>query len=71
MSSRVAASNGVTRREALGYVVLAVVGIAIGVPEILAAIKGDLNVFPTISGTIAHLEYFYNWVAIIVIGAIV
>jgi len=65
------AFRGVTRREALGYFVLLIVTAVIGIPELVAAIRGDKNEFPTISGTIAHLEYFNNWVAIVVIATIV
>src|SRR6266581_3083979 len=65
------AFQGVTRREALGYFVLLIVAAVVGIPELLAAIRGDKSEFPTISGTIAHLEYYNNWVAIVVIATIV
>jgi len=42
--------------EAWGYIVWSVVGAAIAVPEIWAAAAGSDFIWPTISGTVGHLE---------------
>jgi hypothetical protein len=44
-------------------------GVVIAVPEIWAAV--DDVAWPTISGTVAYLEYWHPWVAPIVVGLIV
>jgi hypothetical protein len=58
------------RREFTGYLVWGAMGVVVGVPEIWAAADNHAP-WPTISGTIGHLEYGHNWVAIIVIALIV
>ena len=57
-------------REARGYAVWLVVAIVVAVPEVWAL--ADRNVpWPTISGTIGHLEYLWSGTAVIVVGALV
>jgi hypothetical protein len=58
------------RREVTGYFVWGAMGVVVGVPEIWAAADNHAP-WPTISGTIGHLEYGHNWVAIVVIALIV
>jgi hypothetical protein len=48
--------QSVTRSEGWGYLVWAIVGVAVAVPEIWAAASGSDFIWPTISGTIGHLE---------------
>src|SRR5207247_1946484 len=59
----------VGRREAWGYAVWGTVGLVIAVPEITAAADAGVP-FPTISGTVGHLEVRWTWVAVIVVGVI-
>ncbi len=47
---------GVARSEGWGYLVWGVVFAAIAVPEIWAAAAGSNFIWPTISGTVGHLE---------------
>jgi hypothetical protein len=56
---------GVTRSEKWGYVVWSVVGAAIAVPEIWAAAAGNAFIWPTISGTVGHLEDRWAIVALV------
>jgi hypothetical protein len=60
-----------SRREAWGYVVWSAVGAVLAVPEIWALVGGAGVPWPTISGTIGHLEIEHDWVAFIVVGVIV
>jgi hypothetical protein len=48
--------TNVSRSEAWGYLVWGLVGVAVAVPEIWAAASGDAFIWPTISGTVGHLE---------------
>jgi len=57
------------RREVWGYIVWGSVALVIAIPEITAA-SGKVP-WPTISGTVGHLEYLRSWVALIVVGVIV
>jgi hypothetical protein len=63
------------RRESvrliLGYVVWGLTGAAIAFPEIWAAVDSDSVPWPTISGTVGYIEYWHDWVAVIVIGVLV
>ena len=63
------------RREAArllsGYVVWGLTGSAIAVPELWAALDGEHVPWPTISGTVGYLEYWHDWVAVIVIAVLV
>jgi hypothetical protein len=68
--SRTAAWIKTHPREVTGYLVWGAMGVVVGVPEIWAAADNHAP-WPTISGTIGHLEYGHNWVAIIVIALIV
>jgi hypothetical protein len=52
-----------------GYAVWSLVGLAIAVPEISAAIWKQP--WPTISGTVGHLETRWNIVAVVVVAVIV
>jgi hypothetical protein len=66
--------QGTKEDELWGYAVWGAMGLAVGIPEITAAIKGRNFIFPTISTTIGHLEDFWPIVAlapvaIIVVGA--
>lgn len=61
--------GGVTKAEAWGYRVWGLVGAVIAVPEIWAA-AGDPP-WPTISGTVGHLEVLWDGVAVIVVALIV
>lgn len=60
----------VTRRELWGYAVWSALGVVVGVPEIWA-VGHPHAPWPTISGTVAQLEYSHPWVAIVVVGVIV
>jgi hypothetical protein len=63
--------GAMTRREMWGYVFWGVLGVVLVlVPEVLAAFWDDMP-FPTISGTIGHLEREHSWFSIIVLGGIV
>jgi hypothetical protein len=57
-------------REARGYGVWLTMGAVVAVPEIWAAVSKHVP-WPTISGTIGHLEYRWSGTAIVVVGAIV
>jgi len=63
------ASEGARRKW--GYIVWGVTGLAIAVPEIWAAKWPDNARFPTISGTVGYIEYWHDWVALLVIGVLV
>jgi hypothetical protein len=41
------------------------------VPELWAAVWPDDARFPTISGTVGYLEYWHDWVALLVVGVLV
>jgi hypothetical protein len=56
---------GSTKSEKWGYVVWGVVGGAIAVPEIWAAVAGNGFIWPTISGTVGHLEDRWTVVALV------
>src|SRR2546423_14300388 len=56
-------------RERIGYVVWAVAGAVFAVPEIWASRDGTLP-FPTLSGTVGHLERRWEIVSLIVIVVI-
>ena len=58
------------RREIVGYIVWSVALIVFAVPELWASKDSDLP-FPTLSGTIGHLERRWDWSAIFVVFAIV
>lgn len=63
--------SGFSRREAWGYGVWLFFGVLVLVPEIWAAKWKDSAPFPTISGTVAALEYDRPWLALVVTGLIV
>jgi len=63
------ASEGARRK--CGYIVWGLTGLAIAVPEIWAAKWPGNARFPTISGTVGYLEYWHDWVALLVIGVLV
>jgi hypothetical protein len=54
-------------REWWGYAVWGVVLVAILVPEIWAAATTQ-KTWPTISATVGHLEYRWDWIGLIVVG---
>jgi hypothetical protein len=56
-------------RERWGYGVWGLVALVIVIPEITAA--WHMVPWPTISGTVGHLEYRWSWVALIVVALIV
>ncbi len=58
-------------RLKLGYMVWALTGAVIAVPEIWAAVAGKSGVWPTISGTVGYLEYWHDWVAIVVLAVLI
>jgi hypothetical protein len=58
-------------RRRWGYVVWGLTGLAIVVPEIWAAKWPEHARFPTISGTVGYLEYWHDWVALLVVGVLV
>jgi hypothetical protein len=58
-------------RLIFGYVVWGLTGVAIAVPEIWAAVDSEHVPWPTISGTVGYIEYWHDWVAVIVIGVLV
>jgi hypothetical protein len=57
-------------REARGYAVWLTAGIVLAIPELWAAV-GDEVPWPTISGTVGHLEYRWSATAVLVVGALV
>jgi hypothetical protein len=59
-----------SHREWWGYVVWGVALLVVLTPEITAASDHDAP-WPTISGTVGHLEYLHSWVALIVVALIV
>jgi hypothetical protein len=68
--------RGITRRETWGYGVWFVMGAVIAIPEVWAAAGGHVSwiskpPWPTISGTVGHLEELWSPVAIIVVLVIV
>jgi hypothetical protein len=58
------------RREWWGYGVWGTATLVVLISEITAASDGD-SPWPTISGTVGHLEYSHSWVALIVVALIV
>ena len=71
VDSLVARFRGVTRGEAWGYAVWGSMGVVVAVPEIWAAASGSGFVWPTISGTIGHLEERWAVVALVPVALIV
>jgi hypothetical protein len=65
-----AVSSEVGRRK-WGYLVWGFTGLAIAVPEIWAAKWPDDAKFPTISGTVGYIEYWHDWVALLVIAVLI
>lgn len=65
-----AAFGEVTRAEWWGYVLWGAVGLVIAIPEIAAAAWHG-GPWPTISGTIGHLEVIWSGTAIIVVAVVV
>jgi len=61
----------VARKRRWGYLVWVVAGIVIVVPEITAAISGNVLPFTTISAMVGHLERHHPWVELLVVAAIV
>jgi hypothetical protein len=57
-------------RELWGYAVWGVVLLVILIPEVWAA-GSKQKVWPTISGTVGHLEYMHDWVGLLVVAIIV
>ncbi len=57
-------------REARGYAVWLTMGVVVAVPELWAAV-GDNVPWPTVSGTVGHLEYRWSGTAVVVVGALV
>jgi len=57
-------------RERWGYAVWGVVLLVILIPEVWAAASKQ-KVWPTISGTVGHLEYMRDWVGLLVVAVIV
>jgi len=68
--ARDAASAGELTREVWGYIVWGVVLAVILIPEIWAAATAQ-KVWPTISGTVGHLEYRWDWIGLLVVGTAV
>jgi len=60
----------VRARERWGYAVWGAVALVIAIPELIAAIW-EKATWPTISGTIAHLEELWPPTAVVVVAAIV
>jgi hypothetical protein len=63
--------SGVDRREAWGYGVWFSFAALVLVPELWAAFWGDSARWPTISGTVAGLEYDHPILGLVVVGVIV
>ena len=63
--------SNVTQRERRGYLVWFTVAVAIGFPEISAAIQGDGSPWPTISSTVGNLELDTGVTSLIVVVLIV
>lgn len=61
--------RNIGRREWWGYGVWFLVALVIVIPEISAAWRKVP--WPTISGTVGHLEYRWSWVALIVVTLVV
>ncbi len=61
----------VSRSERNGYAVWTVMGLAVGIPEIWAAIAGSDFYWPTISTTVGHLQSRWPVVALIPVALIV
>jgi hypothetical protein len=61
---------GIGRREVWGYGVWLGMGAVIAVPELWAAVGKNVP-WPTISGTVGHLEYEWSPAAIFAVGLIV
>jgi hypothetical protein len=60
----------VSRFERIGYVVWGTVALVVAIPEIAALAAHDVP-WPTISGTIGHLEDLWHPTAVIVVAVIV
>jgi len=60
----------VSKSEGCGYLVWAAMGVVVGVPEIWAAISGDGFYWPTISGTVGHLEDKWSVVAVVPVAVL-
>jgi hypothetical protein len=58
------------QREIWGYVLWGLMGVAVAIPELLAAIGTDIPFF-TISTTSAKLAARHNWVSMIYLGGLV
>jgi len=58
------------RREIWGYVFWGLMGIAVAIPELLAALDTTMP-FPTISRTSANLAARHEWVSMIYLGGLV
>jgi hypothetical protein len=58
------------RRTLWGYFFWGLMGLVILVPELFAAIRPKDVPWPTISGTVGYLEYWHEWVSLIVVGVI-
>src|SRR5436190_2529152 len=57
-------------REARGYAVWLTAGVVVAIPELWAVFTNDVP-WPTISGTIGHLEYEWSGTAVIVVVVLV
>lgn len=57
------------KRELWGYVFWGLMGIAVAIPELLAALDTNMP-FPTISRTSANLAARHNWVSMIYLGGL-
>jgi hypothetical protein len=60
----------VTRFERIGYFVWGTVALVVAIPELWALIANDAP-WPTISGTVGHLEDLWHPTAVIVVAVIV
>jgi hypothetical protein len=67
----VARFQDASRSEKAGYKVWTAMGLAIGVPEVWAALAGDDFYWPTISTTVGHLQDRWPVVALIPVAMIV
>jgi hypothetical protein len=57
-------------REVWGYAVWGTIALVVIIPELSATFTRQL-IWPTISGTVGHLEYLRDWVGLIVVAFIV
>ena len=62
--------RNITRDEAWSYVVWGGIALVVGIPELWAAASGSGFYFPTISGTIGHLEALAPVVAVVPVASI-